>query len=273
MESYYKEISDAVEYIRRHYKGTPTVGIVLGTGLGGLVEQIEEEKVIPYNFIPHFPISTVESHFGRLIFGKLGNKSVMAMQGRLHYYEGYSMRQLTFPIRVMKQLGVETLFISNASGGLNKDFCSGDLVAIDDHINLQTANPLVGPNLSEFGSRFPDMSAPYDKRLIERAMELAGDLGYKMHKGVYVGVTGPNLETRAEYRFLRIIGGDIVGMSTVPEVLVARHMDLKVCAISVVTDECDPDNLQEVTLEDVIQVANEAEPKLTRIFSDLIQGL
>ncbi|MEO0580620.1 MAG: purine-nucleoside phosphorylase [Bacteroidota bacterium] len=273
MESYYKEISDAVEYIRRHYKGTPTIGIVLGTGLGGLVEQIEEEKVIPYNFIPHFPISTVESHFGRLIFGKLGNKSVMAMQGRLHYYEGYSMRQLTFPIRVMKQLGVETLFISNASGGLNKDFCSGDLVAIDDHINLQTANPLVGPNLSEFGSRFPDMSAPYDKHLIDRAMELAGDLGYKMHKGVYVGVTGPNLETRAEYRFLRIIGGDIVGMSTVPEVLVARHMDLKVCAISVVTDECDPDNLQEVTLEDVIQVANEAEPKLTRIFSDLIQGL
>ncbi|MEL6134188.1 MAG: purine-nucleoside phosphorylase, partial [Bacteroidota bacterium] len=176
-------------------------------------------------------------------------------------------------IRVMKMLGVETLFISNASGGLNKAYCAGDLVAIDDHINLQIANPLVGPNLSEFGSRFPDMSAPYDKALIQRAKELAASYGYKMHEGVYVGVTGPNLETRAEYRFLRIIGADIVGMSTVPEVLVARHMDLKVCAISVVTDECDPDNLHAVTLEDVIRVANEAEPKLTRIFADLIQGL
>ena len=273
MESYYKELSDAVEYIRRHYKGEPSVGIILGTGLGGLVEEIEEEKVIPYNFIPHFPISTVESHFGRLIFGQLRGKDVIAMQGRLHFYEGYSMRQLTFPIRVMKMLGVKTLFISNASGGINPDYRAGDLVAIDDHINLQTANPLMGPNLSEFGPRFPDMSAPYDKALIQQAKDMAKEDGVVMHEGVYVGVTGPNLETRAEYRFLRIIGGDIVGMSTVPEVLVARHMDMRVCAISVVTDECDPDNLQKVTLEDVIRVANEAEPKLTKIFGNLVQSL
>ncbi|WNJ16233.1 purine-nucleoside phosphorylase [Pontibacter sp. G13] len=268
-----KKLTEAFEYIRKQYSGTPEIGIVLGTGLGGLVAEIEEEKVIPYNFIPHFPISTVESHFGKLIFGKIGDKPVVAMQGRFHYYEGYSMQEITFPIRIMKMLGIHTLFISNASGGMNLDYKCGDLMIIDDHINLQNANPLVGPNMDEFGPRFPDMSRPYDPELIQKAEDIAGEKGYRVHKGVYVGVTGPNLETRAEYRFLHRIGADVVGMSTVPEVIVARHMDLRVCAISVITDECDPDDLHPVSIEDVIAVANEAEPKLTDILATLIKGL
>lgn len=265
---------EAVGYIRKQIGAfEPEVGIVLGTGLGGLVSHIGQEKMIPYNFIPHFPISTVEGHFGRLIFGTIGERRVVAMQGRLHFYEGYSMQELTFPIRVMKLLGVHTLFISNAAGALNSLYRNGDLMILDDHINLQTANPLIGPNIEEFGPRFPDMSRPYDPELIRRAKAIAHEQGYRVHVGVYVAVTGPNLETRAEYRFLHRIGADVVGMSTVPEVIVARHMDMRVCAISVITDECDPDNLKAVTLEEVIAVATEAEPRLTDIFSRLIREL
>lgn len=268
-----KALTEAYEYIRKQYPEESEIGIILGTGLGGLVSEIKEEKVIPYNFIPNFPISTVESHFGKLIFGTIGDKKVVAMQGRFHYYEGYSMQELTFPVRIMKMLGIHTLFISNAAGGMNPDYRNGDLMILDDHINLQTHNPLIGPNMSEFGPRFPDMSAPYDKELISKAQAIAKEKSYRLHTGVYVAVTGPNLETRAEYRFLRIIGADVVGMSTVPEVIVARHMDLRTCAISVITDMCDPDNLKPVTLEEVIAVASEAEPRLTYILSRLIKEL
>jgi purine-nucleoside phosphorylase len=268
-----KQLTDAFEYIRRQYAEPVEVGVILGTGLGGLGQEIEQEKIIPYNFIPHFPISTVESHFGKLIFGRIGEKRVVAMQGRMHFYEGYPMAELTFPIRIMRMLGVHTLFISNACGAVNLDYQNGDLMVLDDHINLQGFNPLIGPNLSEFGPRFPDMSRPYDPALIERALEIGHQKNFRIHKGVYVAVTGPNLETRAEYRYIRIIGGDVVGMSTVPEVLVARHMALRVCAISVITDIGDPDNLHPITLDDVISVANEAEPKLSYIFSTMIREL
>lgn len=268
-----KNLSDALAYIQKLYDQSPEIGIILGTGLGGLATEIDVEKEIPYNFIPHFPLATAESHFGKLIFGTLGGKKVVAMQGRVHFYEGYSMQALTFPIRVLKLLGIHTLLISNASGGLNLEFDNGDLMIVDDHINLQTANPLIGPNLNDLGPRFPDMSRPYDPGLIQKVESIGAELGHKLHKGVYVAVTGPNLETRAEYRFLRLIGADVVGMSTVPEVLVARHMNLKVCTISVITDMCDPDNLHEVSLDDVIAVANAAEPKLTAIFARLIEEM
>jgi purine-nucleoside phosphorylase len=274
MESTVKALHEALEYIRRQYKGeTPEIGIVLGTGLGALASQIETEKIIPYNFIPHFPISTVESHFGRLIFGKLGNKLVVAMQGRMHYYEGYSMGEITFPIRILKLLGIHTLLLSGAAGTVNLDFKLGDMVAIHDHINLQSANPLRGANINELGPRHPDMSDPYDPKLIERVLSLAKQKGFTVHKGVYVAVDGPNVETAAEYRYLKIIGGDVVGMSTVPEVLVARHMGLKVCAIPVVTDFCDPDALKPFVLDDVIEVASKTEPKLTELISTLIAEL
>ncbi len=264
-------VQDALSYIRKHYPEKPEIGIILGTGLGRLAESITIEKSIPYNFIPHFPISTVESHFGKLIFGTLNGKRVVAMQGRFHYYEGYTMQEITFPVRVLKMLGIHTLFVSNASGALNLSYQNGDLVVIDDHINLQGTNPLIGPNASEFGPRFPDMSRPYDPQLIDHAMEIAAKQGFRLHKGVYVGVTGPNLETRAEYRYLERIGGDIVGMSTVPEVLVARHMGLRVFAISVVTDVGDPNNLHPVSLEDVIGVANASEPQMTRLITELLE--
>ncbi len=267
------QLATALGYIRRHYKKTPEIGIVLGTGLGGLVGEIEVEKTLAYNFIPHFPISTVESHFGQLIFGKIGNKEVVAMQGRFHYYEGYSLMEITFPIRILKMLGIETLFISNAAGGLNPKFQKGDLMIIEDHINLQTANPLTGPNMDEFGPRFPDMSEPYNRALIRQAQSIAAAKDFRVHTGVYVAVTGPNLETRAEYRYMRMIGGDVVGMSTVPEVIVARHMGLRCFAISVITDECDPDNLSPIDVEDMVQVTAAAEPTLTEILTQLIRGL
>ncbi len=265
--------NEAYDYIRKMYAEEVEVGIILGTGLGGLINEIKEEKTIPYNFIPHFPISTVESHFGKLIFGTMGDKKVVAMQGRFHYYEGYSMQEITFPLRVLKMLGINSLFISNAAGGMNLDYKKGDLMVIEDHINLQPANPLAGPNLDTFGPRFPDMSQPYDKKLIDRALAVAEEEGYRVHKGVYVAVTGPNLETRAEYRFLRMIGADVVGMSTVPEVIVANHMGLRVCAISVITDECDPDHLEPISVPEIIRVAGEAEPRLTHILSTLINEL
>lgn len=268
-----KKLTDAYDAIRKKYGKEVEIGIILGTGLGGLVNEIEIEKTISYNQIPHFPISTVESHFGQLIFGKIGGKAIIAMQGRFHFYEGYNMQEITFPVRVLKMLGVNTLLISNAAGGLNLSYKKGDLMILDDHINLQTANPLTGPNLDKFGPRFPDMSRPYDPMLIERAQKIAVDNNYRVHTGVYVAVTGPNLETRAEYRFLRIIGADVVGMSTVPEVIVGMHMGLRIFAISVVTDECDPDNLEAVDVAEIIKVAGEAEPRMTHIMASLIKEL
>jgi purine-nucleoside phosphorylase len=250
----------------------PEVGIILGTGLGGLVTEIEVEKHLMYSNIPDFPISTLEFHSGKLIFGKLNGVKVVAMQGRLHYYEGYTMQQITFPVRVMKMLGIKTLFVSNASGSLNPDFRKGDLMVIEDHINLQPHNPLVGRNEAALGPRFPDMSEPYKRGLIDKALDIASANNIICHKGVYVAVTGPNLETKADYKYLRIIGGDAVGMSTVPEVIVANHMGLSVFAISVLTDEGFPETLKPVSLEEIIAVANEAEPKMTLILKELIAG-
>ncbi len=251
----------------------PEIGIILGTGLGGLVTEIEVEKQLMYSNIPDFPISTLEFHSGKLIFGTLAGKKVVAMQGRLHYYEGYSMQQITFPVRVMKMLGIKTLFVSNASGSLNPGIKKGDLMVIEDHINLQPHNPLIGRNEEELGPRFPDMSQPYRRDLIENALNIAKENNITCHKGVYVAVTGPNLETKAEYRYLRIIGGDAVGMSTVPEVIVANHMGLPVFAISVLTDEGFPETLNPVSLEEILAVALEAEPKMTLILKKLIAGL
>ncbi|MEN3041552.1 MAG: purine-nucleoside phosphorylase [Bacteroidia bacterium] len=269
----YTHFRETLEYIRRYFQGEVEVGIVLGTGLGRLAEAIEKEHQLAYNFIPHFPISTVESHFGRLIFGRLGGKRVVAMQGRFHYYEGYNMYQITYPIRIMKLLGAHTLLLSNAAGALNLAFQLGDLMIITDHINLLPENPLRGINLDQLGPRFPDMSAPYDPDLISKAKAIASRLGIAPREGVYVAVPGPNLETRAEYRFLRIIGGDAVGMSTVPECIVANHMGMRVFAMSIITDIGDPDNLKSVSLEEIIQVANESEPKLTQIFTELVREL
>src|SRR3569833_1539016 len=251
----------------------PEVGIILGTGLGGLVSEIEVEKQLMYSNIPDFPISTLEFHSGKLIFGTLAGKKVVAMQGRLHYYEGYTMQQITFPVRVMKMLGIKTLFVSNASGSLNANIKKGDLMVIADHINLQHLNPLIGRNEEDLGPRFPDMSEPYQRALIKKALGIAQEYNITCHKGVYVAVTGPNLETRAEYRYLRIIGGDAVGMSTVPEVIVANHMGLPVFAISVLTDEGFPDELKPVSLDEILAVAHEAEPKMTLILKKLIAGL
>ena len=251
----------------------PEIGIILGTGLGGLVTEIEVEKQLMYSNIPDFPISTLEFHSGKLIFGTLAGKKVVAMQGRLHYYEGYTMQQITFPVRVMKMLGIKTLFVSNASGSLNPNIKKGDLMVIEDHINLQPHNPLIGRNEEQLGPRFPDMSQPYRRDLIENALNIAKENNIACHKGVYVAVTGPNLETKAEYRYLRIIGGDAVGMSTVPEVIVANHMGLPVFAISVLTDEGFPDNLHPVSVEEILAVAHEAEPKMTLILKKLIAGL
>jgi len=250
----------------------PEVGIILGTGLGGLVKEIEVEKQLMYANIPDFPISTLEFHSGKLIFGTLGGVKVVAMQGRLHFYEGYTMQQITFPVRVMKWLGIKTLFVSNASGSLNPDFKKGDLMVIADHINLQPANPLIGRNEQELGPRFPDMSEPYKRTLIDKALNIAQANNIVCHKGVYVAVTGPNLETKAEYKYLRIIGGDAVGMSTVPEVIVANQMGLTVFAISVLTDEGFPEELKPVSLDEILAVAYEAEPKMTLILKELIAG-
>ncbi|MDR6942654.1 purine-nucleoside phosphorylase [Mucilaginibacter pocheonensis] len=268
-----ENIESTVRYIKSRIGDfEPEAGIILGTGLGGLVKEIEVEKQLMYSNIPDFPISTLEFHSGKLIFGTLAGIKVVAMQGRLHYYEGYNMQQITFPVRVLKYLGVKTLFVSNASGSLNPDFKKGDLMVIADHINLQPQNPLVGRNDAELGPRFPDMSQPYQRSLIDKALTIAKANNITCHKGVYVAVTGPNLETKAEYNYLRIIGGDAVGMSTVPEVIVANHMALPVFAISVLTDEGFTEVLEPVSLEEIIKVAEEAEPKLTLILKELIAG-
>lgn len=270
----FQTLRETVEYIKRKNDSfQPEIGIVLGTGLGGLVNEIEVEFSLMYSNIPNFPISTLEFHSGKLIFGTLKGKKVVAMQGRLHYYEGYSMQQITFPIRVMKALGIQYLFVSNAAGSLNSDFKKGDLMVINDHINLQPESPLRGSNDPDMGPRFPDMSQPYDKELIKKALNIAAEEGITCHQGVYVSVTGPNLETKAEYKYLRIIGGDAVGMSTVPEVIVANHMSIPVFAISVLTDEGFPEELQPVSLEEIIETARIAEPKMTQILSQLISQL
>jgi purine-nucleoside phosphorylase len=270
----FQAIHETVEYIKRKTNNfQPELGIVLGTGLGGLVSEIQVEYQLMYANIPNFPISTLEFHSGKLIFGELNGKKVVAMQGRLHYYEGYSMQQITFPIRVMKALGITHLFVSNAAGSLNPEFKKGDLMIISDHINLQPESPLRGSNDADLGPRFPDMSQPYSRKLISSAMEIAKEHNITCHQGVYIAVTGPNLETKAEYNYLRIIGGDAVGMSTVPEVIVANHMSIPVFAISVLTDEGFPEVLEPVSLDEILETAKAAEPKMTKILSQLISTL
>lgn len=265
-----EKIKAATEFIQSKGANSPYVGIVLGTGLGNLATKIEAEVEINYEEIPHFPVSTVESHSGRLIYGNLNGKKVIAMQGRFHYYEGYSAEEITFPIRVMKALGVQKLLISNAAGTVNPEFKKGTLMLIDDHINMIPDNPLRGKNLDDLGPRFPDMSQPYDKAMNTLLKSIASEKGITLHEGVYTPVAGPNLETRAEYRFLRRIGSDAVGMSTVPEVIVANHMSLPCVAISVLTDECDPDNLAPVSLEEILEIAGRAEKDLTALYAELI---
>ncbi len=251
----------------------PKFGLILGTGLGGLVKEIETAFVIPYEEIPHFPVSTVEGHSGQLIFGKLGGKRIVAMQGRFHFYEGYSMNEVVFPVRVMKLLGVETLFVSNASGGVNPAYEIGEIMILNDHINLFPSNPLIGKNMDELGPRFPDMSEPYAKRLIKQARKIAQSHNIRVSEGVYAGLTGPTLETPAEYQYVRNIGADAVGMSTVPEVIAAKHMGMECFGVSIVSDLGVPGKIIEVTHEMVQQVAQEAEPKMTTIMSELIESL
>ncbi|HNQ67120.1 MAG TPA: purine-nucleoside phosphorylase [Bacteroidales bacterium] len=265
-------IKDTVNYIKTHIQVNPEIGIILGTGLGGLVRDIKIEISIPYNEIPHFPVSTVEGHSGKLIFGKLGGKNVLAMQGRFHFYEGYPMSQVIFPVRVMKSLGIKYLFVSNASGGVNPDFEIGDLMIITDHINL-LPNPLIGKHNPEFGPRFPDMSDAYDKNLVIRAKAIAKELNIKVQEGVYTATTGPTFETPSEYKYFRIIGSDTVGMSTVPEVIAARQMGIPCFAMSIITDLGVPGKIVEVTHEEVQKVASAAETKMTKIFTRLIEIL
>ena len=273
MSQLISNINETLEVIKKHTSESYPVGIILGTGLGGLVTDIDIKQQIKYEDLPHFPISTVESHHGKLIFGKIGDKNVVAMQGRFHFYEGYSMQQITYPVRVMKFLGVKTLLVSNACGGMNPDYRKGDVMIMTDHINMLGDNPLIGKNEDELGPRFPDMSEPYNFELIKLAEKIAGENNIKVQKGVYVAVPGPNLETRAEYRFLRQAGADVVGMSTIPENIVANHMGMKVLGISIVTDECFPDTLKPVNVEEIIAAAMQAEPKMTLIMKELIKRL
>ncbi len=270
MPALHDHIAEAVAVIRRRFAAPVHSGVILGTGLGGLVEQIDVEATLPYEDIPHFPASTAVSHAGNLVLGRLEGATVVAMEGRFHAYEGYSYQQITFPVRVMKALGAELLIVSNACGGMNPQYARGDIMVIDDHINLMSGNPLVGVNDDQLGPRFPDMSAPYDPRLIELTLDLANSHGIAVRRGVYVAVTGPNLETRAEYRFLRTIGADAVGMSTVPEVLVAVHGGMRVLGLSIVTDMCLPDQLKPVDIAEILAVAAEAEPKLRRLVTGVL---
>ncbi len=267
-----EKLAQSVEFLKNKGIDNPQTGLVLGTGLGQMVSEISAEIEIDYTDIPHFPVSTVESHKGKLIYGKIGNRKVLAMQGRFHYYEGYSLQEITFPIRVMKLLGIQELILSNAAGALNLAYKKGDLMLIDDHINFLPDNPLRGKNHDGLGPRFPDMSQPYSKQLNEQIKKIAQKLNIPIHEGVYVAVMGPNLETRAEYRMFAQFS-DAVGMSTVPEVIVCNQMGLPCAAISVLTDECDPDNLHPAVLEDILAVAAKAEKKLTAIFVELIKGL
>jgi purine-nucleoside phosphorylase len=265
MQGLYEDVQEAVAKIRSVWPGVPHAGVILGTGLGGLVKHIREEASLEYDEIPNFPRSTAISHRGRLVMGRLGELPVMAMEGRFHMYEGYSLDQITLPVRVMQALGAKLLVVSNACGGMNPYYQCGDIMLIDDHINLMGANPLIGINDDRLGPRFPDMCEPYSQELIDRALEIARRENIVAHRGVFVAVSGPNLETRAEYRFLRMIGADVVGMSTVPEVIVAVHAGLKVVGFSIVTDMCLPDALEPADVPKIIATANAAEPKLTKL--------
>jgi len=265
--------AEAVAFIKERLPIDPEYLLILGTGLGQLAEEMTVEVELPYEEIPHFPVSTVESHAGKLLIGYLGGKSIMAMQGRFHYYEGYSMNQIAFPVRVAKMLGIQTLLVSNACGGLNPNFERGDIMLINDHINFLGDNPLIGPNDPDLGPRFPDMSQPYTERLLATAEQVALDAGIKMHQGVYLAVSGPMMETKAEYRYMRQLGADVVGMSTVPEVIAAVHMSMEVLGVSVITDECFPDALEPVSLDDVLEAAAMAEPQLTRVVVGVLERL
>ncbi|CAN5598050.1 purine-nucleoside phosphorylase [soil metagenome] len=273
LKQYRAQMAAASDFLRNRIGDKARIGLILGTGLGALADEIDADDTVPYDQIPSFPLSTVESHHGKLIAGRLAGVPVIALQGRFHLYEGYSAQEITLPVRVMASLGVETLLISNAAGGMNPHFRKADLMVLADHINLQGANPLSGPNDAEWGPRFPDMSAAYDPDLQRVALDVALARSIKLQQGVYAAVAGPNLETRSEYRMLRTMGADAVGMSTVPEVIVARHMGLRCMAISVITDECFPDALEPVSIEDVLAAAAQAEPKLTAVMKDVVKRL
>ncbi len=268
-----KYIEEATEYLQQRGFENPEVGIILGTGLGKIIENVLIEAEVSYNQIPNFPTATVEFHKGKLIFGTLEGKKVVLMQGRFHFYEGYSLRDVTFPVRVMHLLGIKKLLVSNASGAINTNFKKGELMLIDDHINLQGDSPLAFRGVEKMGERFVDMSAPYNAEMNNKLEKIASEKNIKLHKGVYASVVGPQLETRAEYRYLKIIGADAVGMSTVPEVIVANHLGIPVSAVSVLTDECDPDNLKSVNIEEIIAMAAKAEPDMITLFSGLIKQL
>jgi len=267
------KIAESVEFINQRSKIKPKIAIILGTGLGRLAEDIEEKEIIPYSEIPNFPISTVQSHSGNLVLGKLGNKEVVAMQGRFHYYEGYSLKEVTFPVRVMKKLGADTIIISNAAGGMNRFFKRGDLMLIADHINLFGDNPLIGPNDEELGPRFPDMSEAYNQKLIELAKKVALKEKIRLQEGIYAGLTGPTLETPAEYRFLIKVGADAVGMSTVPEVIVANHMGMKVLGISCITDLAIDGVVVKTSVEEILKAASDAEPIMTKLIGKVIKEI
>ncbi len=268
-----KLLEKSISYLKEHGFEAPEVGIVLGTGLGKLVDSIEDQVVARYNNIPSFPLATVEFHSGKLIYGTLGGKKVVVMQGRFHLYEGYDFIDITYPIRVMHGLGITKLLVSNAAGAVNLDMKKGDMMLLEDHINLQGGSPLAFKGVSEFGERFADMSAPYDKKMNEELLAIAKENNFKLHSGVYASVVGPQLETRAEYRMIKILGADAVGMSTVPEVIVANHLGLPVSAVSVLTDECDPEHLEPVNIPEIIAIAEKAEPNMVKLFKTLIERL
>jgi len=273
VEEFRNKRQEALDFLKGQTDERPDYLIILGTGLGNLGDEIDVHDSISYSDIPNFPVSTVESHASKLLFGTLSGKTVVAMQGRFHYYEGYSMQEIAFPIRVIKALSASTLIVSNACGGMNPNFERGDIMLINDHINMFGDNPLIGPNDDELGPRFPDMSDPYTERLRDVAEEVALDNSIKMHEGVYLALSGPTMETKAEYRFLRMIGADVVGMSTVPEVIAAVHMGMEVLGISVITDECFPDALEPVNIEEVVAAAGKAEPKMTQIIMGVLDRL
>ncbi|WP_438710964.1 purine-nucleoside phosphorylase [Aquimarina muelleri] len=268
-----KFIEETTEFLQKRGFENPEVGIILGTGLGQLIDQIEIINEVSYNHIPNFPTATVEFHKGKLIYGKLEGKNVIIMQGRFHLYEGYTLQDVTYPVRIMEKLGIKTLLVSNASGAINLNFKKGELMLIDDHINLQGGSPLAFKGVEKLGSRFTDMSAPYHSGINSTLESIAKNNNITLHKGVYASVVGPQLETRAEYRYLKIIGADAVGMSTVPEVIVANHLELPVAAVSVLTDECDPDNLKPVNISEIIAMAEKAEPNMILLFKELIKSL
>jgi purine-nucleoside phosphorylase len=269
----FDRIQEAAAVVRGRSRLEPDAGIILGTGLGGLADEIAVDASIPYESLPGFPLSTVESHAGRLLLGRMGNRPVVAMQGRFHRYEGYGLAEVTFPVRVMRALGAKILIVSNACGGMNPLWSPGDLVLLSDHINLLGDNPLIGANDDRLGPRFPDMSDPYDAELRALTRTLAAELGIRLREGVYVAVPGPNLETRAEYRMLRAMGADVVGMSTVPEVIVASHAGMRTVGISIITDQCLPDALEPANIDRIIQTAKRAEPSLTRLIARLVERL